>query len=107
MYNIRLISAVLHKNSGKNAIYYMCFVMGSYLVAEGDIADRLTVVPDVAARGVDSARIEVQVVGVEATAANRGPVEAEVACVAQAATWNDMPAPDKHQRRLHNSIRIS
>ena len=76
------------------------------LAAEGDTADRLTVVSDVV-RGVDSARIEVQVVGAAATVANRGPVAAVVACVVQDVAWVDVAAPDKHQRRLHNSIRIS
>ena len=77
------------------------------LAAEGDTADRLTVVPAVVVRGVDSERIEVQEVGDVATVANRGPVVARVACVVQAVAWNDDAAPDKHQRRLHNSIRIS
>ena len=39
--------------------------------------------------------------------ADRGPVEAVVARVAQVVAWDDATAPDKHQRRLHNSIRIS
>ena len=30
IYCIRLIFAVLHKNSGENTIYYMRFVMGSH-----------------------------------------------------------------------------
>ena len=84
----------------------MRFVMDSCLAAEGDTADRLTVVP-AEARGADIAWVEVQVVGVAATAADRGPVEAAVTCVAQAAAWVDVAAPDKHQRRLYNSIRIS
>ena len=33
----------------------MCFVMGSYLVAEGDIADRVSAVPVAVARGGDAA----------------------------------------------------
>ena len=77
------------------------------LAAEDDTADRLTEVPVAAARGADSARTEAQVVGVGTTTADRGPVVAEVACVAQAVAWPDVAAPDKHQRRLHNSIRIS
>ena len=77
------------------------------LAAEGDTADRLTVVPAVVVRGVDSVRTEVQVVGVGATTTDRGPVDAAVACVVQAVAWIDITAPDKHQRRLHNSIRIS
>ena len=77
------------------------------LTAEGDTADRLTVVPVDGARGEDSARREVQVVGVVAIVANRGPVDAAVACEVQDAAWIDKAAPDKHQRRLHNSIRIS
>ena len=78
------------------------------LAAEGDTADRLTEVPVVAARGVDIARSEAQVVGAGATTTDRGPVVAEVACVVQVVVaWVDVAAPDKHQRRLHNSIRIS
>ena len=76
------------------------------LAAEGDTADRESVVPAAVVRGVDSARIEVQAVGAVAIDANRGPVEAAVACAVQAA-WIDVATPDKHQRRLHNSIRIS
>ena len=78
-----------------------------HLAAEGDTADRLTVVPVAAARGGDEAWIEVQVVGVGATTTDRGPVVAVVACVVQDVAWIDVAAPDKHQRRLHNSIRIS
>ena len=77
------------------------------LPAEGDTADRESEVPAAAVRGVDSARTEGQPVGAAATVANRGPVVAFVACVAQAAAWIDFAAPDKQQRRLHNSIRIS
>ena len=77
------------------------------LAAEGDTADRLTDVPGTAERGADSARTEVQVVGVAATVADRGPVVADVACVVQEVAWIDVAASDKHQRRLHNSIRIS
>ena len=74
------------------------------LAAEGDTADRESVVRGVAeARGGDSVRIEVQGVGAAANVANRGPVAADVACVA----WIDVATPDKHQRRLYNSIRIS
>ena len=87
--------------------YYMCFVMDSCLVTEGDTADRLTEVPAAVVRGADSVRIEDQVVGVVAIEADRGPVVAEVACVVQVVAWADVAAPDKHQRRLHNSIRIS
>ena len=77
------------------------------LAAEGDTAERLTVVPVDGARGVDEACEEDQVVGVGATTTNGGPVAAEAACVVQVAAWVDVAAPDKHQRRLHNSIRIS
>ena len=107
IYCIRLIFAVLHKNSGKNTIYYMCFVMDSYLATEGDTADRESGVPAAAARGADLVRIEAQVVGVVASDTNRGPVEAVVACEVQVVAWVDVAAPDKHQRRPHNSIRIS
>ena len=69
--------------------------------------DKLTVVPVVVVRGVDSVRIEEQEVGVVAIDANRGPVVADEACEAQEAAWSDDATPDKHQRRLHNSIRIS
>ena len=82
-------------------IYYIC------LAAEGDTADRLTAVPADAARGVDEAWTEVQVVGAGATTTDRGPVEAAAACVVQVVAWIDVAVPDKHQRRLHNSIRIS
>ena len=78
-----------------------------YLAAEGDTAERVAEVPIIAVRRVDPVRIEVQVVGVEATVVNRGPVVAEVACDVQGVAWIDVAAPDKHQRRLHNSIRIS
>ena len=78
------------------------------LAAEGDTAERVTVVPAVkAGRGVDSVRIEAQVVGAVAIGADRGPVAAVVACVVQVVAWIDEAALDKHQRRLHNSIRIS
>ena len=77
------------------------------LAAEGDTADRLTEVPAEVAREVDSVRIEVQVVGEVVIEANRGPVVAAEACVEQAVAWDEVAAPDKHQRRLHNSIRIS
>ena len=85
-------------------MYYMSVLR---LAAEGDTADRLTVVPAAAVRGEDDARIEGQVVGDAAIVANRGPVDAVVACEVQNAAWIDVAAPDKHQRRLHNSIRIS
>ena len=75
--------------------------------AEGDTADRESGGPVVVDRGVHSVRIEAQVVGAAATAANRGPVEAAEACAVQDVAWIDEAAPDKHQRRLHNSIRIS
>ena len=74
------------------------------LAAEGDTADRLTVVPEVVVRGVDSVRIEAQVVGVGATTTDRGPVVAEVACGVQVVVWADPAALDKHQRRLHSTI---
>ena len=77
------------------------------LVAEGDTAERLTNVPGVIVQGVDPDRSEAQAVGVVTTAANRGPVAADVACVVQTVAWIDIATPDKHQRRLHNSIRIS
>ena len=77
------------------------------LAAEGDTADREAVVPEVVARGVDSVRMEDQAVGAVAIAANRGPVVAFDACAAQGTARTGIPAPDKHQRRLHNSIRIS
>ena len=67
-----------------------------HLVAEGDTADRVAEVPAVAARGADSVRIEVQVVGEVANVANRGPVVAFVACVVQVVAWIDEAAPDKH-----------
>ena len=78
------------------------------LAAEGDTADEEPVVSGVVGRWVDEAWGEVQGVGAGATAANRRPVVAEVACVVQVVVaWVDVAAPDKHQRRLHNSIRIS
>ena len=80
---------------------YLC------LAAEGDAADGVSEVPAVAVRGVDVAWIEVQAVGVGATTTDRGPVVAAVACAVQTEAWIDVAAPDKHQRRLHNSIRIS
>ena len=98
-------NAVLRKNSPY--IIYCLEVPDLRLAAEGDTADRLTVVPEVVVRGVDSVRIEVQGVGEAATVANRGPVVAAAACVAQVVAWIGVAAPDKHQRRLHNSIPIS
>ena len=78
-----------------------------HLAAEGDTADREPAVPGAAVRGVDSDRIEVQVAGEVAIVANRGPVATDVARVAQDAAWSGYAAPDKRQRHLHNSIRIS
>ena len=77
------------------------------LPAKGDTADGVSVVPAVVSRGEDSARIEAQGVGVVSIEANRRPVVTVVACVVQIVAWIDVAAPDKHQRRLHNSIRIS
>ena len=77
------------------------------LAAEGDTADGTSEVSAAAVRGEDVAWIEGQVVGDAAIVANRGPVDAVVACEVQEAAWIDVAAPDKHQRRLHNSIRIS
>ena len=77
------------------------------LAAEGDTADRETEVPGGDVRGVDSERKGAQAVGVVATVADRGPVVAAVACAVQVVACVDVAAPDKHQRRLHNSIRIS
>ena len=80
---------------------YLC------LAAEGDTADREPKIPAVAVRRDGSVRSEGQTVGVAAIAADRGPVAAFGACAVQVVAWTDIPAPDKHQRRLHNSIRIS
>ena len=88
-------------------MYILFWGMDLRLAAEGDTADRESEVPGVDVRGVDSDRTEGQVVGVAATEADRGPVAAVVVCVVQVAAWVDISAPDKHQRRLHNSIRIS
>ena len=82
-------------------IYYIC------LAAEGDTADGRTEVPAEVVRGGDCVRSEAQVVGFVAIVANREPVVAGVTCEAQAVAWVDVATPDKHQRRLHNSIRIS
>ena len=77
------------------------------LAAEGDAADREAEAPVVVVRGVDVDCVEVQVVGARAITANRGPVDTDVACTTQVGAWVDEAAPDKHQRRLHNSIPIS
>ena len=77
------------------------------LAAEGDTADGRTEVPAEVVRGGDCVRSEAQVIGFVAIVASRGPVVAGVACEAQAVAWVDVATPDKHQRRLHNSIRIS
>ena len=77
------------------------------LTAEGDTAEREPEVPAVVVRGADDAWIEVQDVGVGATTTDRGPVDAAVASGVQVVARIDVAAPDKHQRRLHNSIRIS
>ena len=95
------------RKAQKSTIYCYILISNLRLATEGDTADREPVVPVVVERGVDSARREVQVVGEVAIAADGGPVVAEVACVVQVAAWEDGAAPDKHQRRLHNSIRIS
>ena len=85
----------------QSIIYY------ARLAAEGDTAEREAEVPVVDVREVDSVRIEEQVVGAGAITANRRPVVAVVAREIQVVAWVDDAAPDKHQRRLHNSIRIS
>ena len=88
-------------------LFFTIFWTNLRLAAEGDTADREAAVPVVVVRGVDSVRSEEQAVGDVTIVANRGPVDAVVACVVQAAAWIDATAPDKQQRRLHNSIRIS
>ena len=77
------------------------------LAAEGDTADRVSVVPVVIIRGENGARIEGQVVCIVIIVADGWPIEACEACAAQDVAWIDVAASDKHQRRLHNSIRIS
>ena len=77
------------------------------LSAEGDTAEGESDVPVGVVRGADAAWIEVQGVGDGATTTDRGPVVAVSACAVQEVAWIDAAAPDKHQRRLHNSIRIS
>ena len=91
----------------KNTSFWTFTIYYIYLAAEGDTADRVSEVPAAEVRGADAVRIEVQVVGATAIVADRGPVGAAFACVVQVVTWADVTAPDKHQRRLHNSIRIS
>ena len=76
-------------------------------LSEKVLTDQEPDVPVVAVRGEDDARVEVLGVGAGATTTDRGPVDAVVACGAQVVAWSDVAAPDKHQRRLHNSIRIS
>ena len=87
----------------------MRFVMGSCLATEGDTADREAAIPVVVNvdRGANSVWIEIQAVGEGTTTADGGPVVAIFACEVQATVWMDISAPDKHQRRLHNSICIS
>ena len=77
------------------------------LAAEGDTADRESGVPIVVDGGTEGAWVEGQKVGVRVIAAGRGPVTTSVACGGQGVAWSDEAAPDKHQRRLHNSIPIS
>ena len=79
------------------------------LAAEGDTADGLTIKSTtITIRGVDAVWIKIQAVSNRTITANRGPIVAIVACAAQQpAVQVNKPAPDKHQRRLHNSIRIS
>ena len=77
------------------------------LAAEGDTADRLTVASGFIARGKDATWTKIQSVGKATIVANRRPVAATEACTKQIATRTNVTAPDKHQRRLHNSIRIS
>ena len=103
MHVVHKIKFVIFAQNPENEynILYFC------TAAEGDTADRLTVVPADVVRGADSVQIEGQGVGVVAIVANRGPVVAGVACAAQVVAWDDFAAPDEHQRRLYNSIRIS
>ena len=77
------------------------------LVAEGDTADESPEVLADVVRGANFVQTEVQVVGTATAVADGGPVLAFVACAVQDVAWNDPAALDKHQRRLHNSIRIS
>ena len=78
------------------------------LAAEGDTADREPSAAAVAARRRNNAACEkAQAVSIGFTVARGRPVETFGACVAQVVAWIDVAAPDKHQRRLHNSIRIS
>ena len=79
------------------------------LATEGDTAEIIAEVSEIIKIlwWIDVVWIEKEVVGVGASIALRRPIVSVAACVTQAATWNDMPAPDKHQRRLHNSICIS
>ena len=95
------------RKAQKSTIYCYILISNLRLAAEGDTADRETVVPGAVTQGADFARNEAQVVGVVAIDANRGPIVAAVACVVQVVAWIDIAAPDKHQRRLYNSIRIS
>ena len=78
-----------------------------HLAAEGDTADRESDVSEAAVRWGDCIRVKEQGVGVGAIVADRRPVVAVVACAVQGVAWADVTAPDKHQRRPYNSIRIS
>ena len=99
-------NAVLRK---KSPYIIYCFETPDLrLAAEGDTADKESAVPaEEVVRGVDDAWVKGRVVGEGATTTDRGPVVANVACGVQVVAWIDVAAPDKHQRRLHNSIRIS
>ena len=77
------------------------------LAAEGDTADRLTIASGFIARGKDATWTKIQSVGKATIVANRRPVAATEACTKQVATRTNVTALDKHQRRLHNSIRTS
>ena len=77
------------------------------LPAEGDTADGEPDVPAAMVRGVDFKRAEVQIVGAGVSVANGRPVETFATCADQGVARVDDAAPDKHQRCLHNSIRIS
>ena len=84
----------------------MCFVMDSCLVAEGDTADGVSVILVTTVWWIYIVWGNTQIISI-ITIVDRGPVSASETRIERVSVWNDPAAPDKHQRRLHNSIRIS
>ena len=77
------------------------------LAAEGDTADRLATIPVISADWFYATIIKQQVIDSRSRLAGGWDIVTSCTCAIQAIIWIDPAAPDKHQRRLYNSIRIS